>query len=402
MSTPRLPVVMMWEMSSYFGWGMVGLQLALDWGRDADIAPLFAAPSDPANIRVAAADRPLIDGILQESKYFQDKLAPAAGRVVPLGVPVIHPLGNDFKGEKVVHDIVLTGQPTIANIFFEDTRFTPDAIAAARDTYRLFLTGSTWNRDILRALGLGPVETVWQGMDTSLFHPSPKQGQFGDHFLIFSGGKIEYRKGQDLVLKAFREFQKICPAARLVTAWHSPHEFIARDLHTKAADIAPVPYTPENRIDVKGWAAANGIDPGMVIDLGAVPNAEMPGYLCDMDVALFPNRGEGGTNLVAMEAMACGVPTILAANTGQMDLIAGPNCLPLEKQGPVAGGGAAVGGIAGWGESDVGEMVEALTRIYRDKAAASAMAAEGVRLMQGRSWRDHGRKMKNLVLAARG
>ena len=39
------------------------------------------------------------------------------------------------------------------------------------------------------------------------------------------------------------------------------------------------------------------------VDLGWVPNWQMAAILRDMDVGLFPNRCEGGTNLVAMEAM---------------------------------------------------------------------------------------------------
>jgi glycosyltransferase involved in cell wall biosynthesis len=39
------------------------------------------------------------------------------------------------------------------------------------------------------------------------------------------------------------------------------------------------------------------------------------------DVAVFPNRCEGGMNLVAMEAIATGVSVILANGTGQADLI---------------------------------------------------------------------------------
>ena len=47
----------------------------------------------------------------------------------------------------------------------------------------------------------------------------------------------------------------------------------------------------------------------------------MPDVLRRADVALFPNRCEGGTNLVAMEAAAVGVPVVLSANTGHLDVI---------------------------------------------------------------------------------
>jgi glycosyltransferase involved in cell wall biosynthesis len=39
------------------------------------------------------------------------------------------------------------------------------------------------------------------------------------------------------------------------------------------------------------------------------------------DIAVFPNRAEGGTNLVAMECIASGIPTILNPETGQRDLL---------------------------------------------------------------------------------
>ena len=54
------------------------------------------------------------------------------------------------------------------------------------------------------------------------------------------------------------------------------------------------------------------------------------------DLAVFPNRCEGGTNLVAMEAIACGVPTVLSANSGHLDLLR-PGCLQLCSSSSNAG-----------------------------------------------------------------
>jgi hypothetical protein len=39
---------------------------------------------------------------------------------------------------------------------------------------------------------------------------------------VFTGGKIEFRKAQHLVLMAFREFAARHDDAVLVAAWHSP------------------------------------------------------------------------------------------------------------------------------------------------------------------------------------
>ena len=40
--------------------------------------------------------------------------------------------------------------------------------------------------------------------------------------MLFSGGKFEFRKGQDLVLKAFSVLSKKHPDMVLLTAWHNP------------------------------------------------------------------------------------------------------------------------------------------------------------------------------------
>ena len=59
-----------------------------------------------------------------------------------------------------------------------------------------------------------------------------------------------------------------------------------------------------------------------------------------VNAAIFTNRGEGGTNLVAMEAMASGVPVIISNNTGHVDIINEDWCYPLTKQKPISEVGA--------------------------------------------------------------
>jgi glycosyltransferase involved in cell wall biosynthesis len=55
---------------------------------------------------------------------------------------------------------------------------------------------------------------------------------------------------------------------------------------------------------------------GRVINVGELPNVVMASVYRECDVALFLNRAEGGTNLVAMERLACGVTTILSDGRG--------------------------------------------------------------------------------------
>ena len=131
------------------------------------------------------------------------------------------------------------------------------------------------------------------------------------------------------------------------------------------------------------WAVANGIPADAVIDVGLNPQIAMPHVLREADAALFANRCEGGTNLVAMECMACGVPTILSGNTGHLDLLQHDEALPLRLQRPVH---AADVGTDGWGESSVEEMVETLESLWRDRDAAAALGARGAAAMAQLPW----------------
>ena len=104
----------------------------------------------------------------------------------------------------------------------------------------------------------------------------------------------------------------------------------------------------------------------------------------EIDVAVFPNRCEGGTNLVAMEALASGVPVVLANNTGQSCLIrmvGAENCYVLNKQGLVHGQGAE-----GWGESDVDEVVARIEEVLADALEARKRAARAASRIRECQW----------------
>jgi len=240
------------------------------------------------------------------------------------------------------------------------------------------------------------VTTVIQGVDPALFHPAQRQGVLSGRFMVFSGGKLELRKGQDLVMAGFARFAKRHPEALLVTAWHSPWPKLAATLdHSGRA--AKLTFNDKGKPDLAQWARDNGLTDNQFLDLGSVPNALMPPILREMDVALFPNRSEGGTNLVAMEAMACGVPTIISANTGHTDLIDGNNCYALEQQATVAGEGGAVGSVAGWGDSSVDEIDEKLEQAYRDRTDARRRGERGAAKLAGFSWSRTADQMKRVV-----
>ena len=130
------------------------------------------------------------------------------------------------------------------------------------------------------------------------------------------------------------------------------------------------------------------------VDLGWVPNWQTAAILRDMDVGLFHNRCEGGTNLVAMEAMACGVPCILSANTGPLDIIDGDNCFPLLDQTPISKSGDE---FEMWRESKVEEIVVTLELVYADREEARRRGAVGAKPMKGLSWSHQTERLLGLI-----
>jgi glycosyltransferase involved in cell wall biosynthesis len=391
------PVIIQWSISSFFGWGVYGLNLALHWANDPTIEPVCAAPLDPAQINIDQLRERAILPFLIRSLQFQAQISKHANATATADAPLLLALGNGFCGSPAVHNVVLEGAPTIGVVFFEEAL---DAEAVRRGKQlSLVITGSTWNERVLRAYGFDRVQTVLQGVDPTHFHPAPKLGVMRDRFLIFSGGKAELRKGQDIVMAAFKIFAKRHPEATLVTAWHSPWPHLARSLD-QTAIAAPVAFGKDGKLDVAAWAAANDIAPEQVIDLGNVSNISMPPILREMDAAVFTNRSEGGTNLVAMECMACGIPVVLSRNTGHLDLIKDDNCFPLDDQRAVENRWNSVGDVACWGESQVEEVVERLEQIFADRAAAGKRGLRAARMMQRLTWAETARQMKGVVLAA--
>ena len=207
---------------------------------------------------------------------------------------------------------------------------------------------------------------------------------------MFSGGKLEYRKGQDIVVEAFRRFHARHTDAMLVTAWHNhwPQTMAGIDA---AGYVRGTPAVRNGRCEVTEWLVANGVRADAILDLGLQPQAPIAQALREMDVAVFANRCEGGTNLVAMEAMACGVPTILSANTGHLNLIGRDTCFPAFAPASGDAAHAAVPGNLRDGASPI------RTRSSRHSSSRTTTGtrrarrgAEGAALLAQLSWNTPG------------
>ncbi len=376
----NLPLCFQWDVSALSGWGVYGLNLLRYWQK-ASGAPAFCTASFdvPSLASMDILRRRALMPILAASDQLKDHFKATGGNY--FNGALLFGLGNRF-GEQL-GEFPMNGRANFGVTFFENTHLVRAVEGCSR--FALVVAGSTWCEERLRAEGATNVATVIQGVDTSQFHPAPRAGSLAGRFAIFSGGKLEYRKGQDLVMLAFKAFAARHPEAVLVTAWHSPWPELAATVNGNPA-IAPMAFTADRTIDTLGWARANGVNPDQVIDIGVVPNHLMPAILREMDVGLFPNRCEGGTNLVAMETMACGVPVIVSDNTGHKDLTATATTYALTRQSPISE--FAGMGTDGWGESDVDEIVVALEAIWSDRRAAATRGLAGAAVLTGWSWEN--------------
>jgi len=372
---PRLGI--RWTFTSFSGWGVFGVNLARDLVRRqlALPVPLYLEGLLAPDV----SQDPLLAQALAEQAAMA-KLLAASAQVIDLDFPVLHGLGNGLVAGALSERI--RGAPDIGMVFLESTE--PGSALSLASRYRLLLAGSTWNREVLNGFGIDHVAVCPQGVDTGLFRPRRKQGRFGNRFVVFSGGKLEFRKGQDIVIAAFRAFRAEHPDALLLTAWGSPFPDAAADL-VQSPHGTGVPAAADDLPSVARWLEANGIAPDGVALLPALPNDAMAGWISEADVSVFVSRAEGGTNLAAMESLAAGVPTILSANTGHLDLIRSVPCIALDRQAPVSASPSRQAAL-GWGETDPVQLIDALEEVYRAPSRAHAMSADAVVAMEAWSW----------------
>ncbi|MBF0628317.1 MAG: glycosyltransferase family 4 protein [Magnetococcales bacterium] len=365
-------IALSWPIGQFHGWGVYGLNLMFAMLRQ-QLSPLMLQP--PARLLLHPLQMRALLPILEASTPILHALArhPQPPLHDPDCLLLRHTNGLFVPATlpfRAGNEVILT--------FFEQAALPAETIAYAR-TVPLVVTGSHWNQQVLTATyGLTNAVCILQGVDTALFQPAPAQGLLPGRFVIFSGGKLEYRKGQDLVIAAFQRFHARHPEAFLVTAWNNRW--------LSASSRFPERYVtdlPENN-DLQSWMGRY-LPEGSFLDVGEIAHPMTPAILREAHVGLFPNRCEGGTNLVAMECMAVGVPVILSDNTGHREWIDPQRCYPLTRQEVCRDlqNGAI---LTDWGESSVEEILVHLETIYTHHHEARCRGAAASRFVHAFSW----------------
>ena len=384
-------IVLNWQLGTNFGWGILGLNLFLRFCRDKNLEVMMGGPIKPKHL--AGLDRLLLSEFaenflsankLWEKRFEKESLAKGTINIFSLGNQLHFNDRADLPGTSI----------KVARTIFENTNL--EIHKEKLSDFDAILTGSHWNKKLLEKVTDKEIMVIHEGVDESVFFPATKSGLLPDeNFYIFSGGKIEYRKGQDLVLQAFKIFAERHKDARLVVAWRSPWPHLSVGM--KGVLKHELKLTDDNFLDIKRWCSENGIPEWKVIDLPIMSNYSLSQIYKEMDVGIQLSRAEACTCLPLMEMMASGVPCVASLNTGLMDLVNDNNSIPIACTDLRTCNTLET---VGWGQADLEATVHALEILYQNKTKRLTLgndAASWIR-QNRRTWSQHASELKTWLL----
>lgn len=274
------------------------------------------------------------------------------------------------------------GARNIGYTFFENELTDQSRLNAAN--YDLVLAGSSWCYSKMLSAGISNCGILLQGIDPLRFQAIAPQKD-GNLFIVFSGGKFELRKGQDIVLSAFRKIQKKYSDIILMNMWYNfwP-ETMAMFQHSRHITFSP--FGDSWDAFMNHLYKINGLDPKRIITLGAIDNDKLASVYAKTDVGVFPNRCEGGTNLVLMEYMASGRPVIASHTSGHKDILTRSNSLWLDQLVPYPIYDAQKNLWADWEEPSVDQLVDQIEYAYHHRAEMQRRGEQAGKDMQRFTW----------------
>ena len=281
----------------------------------------------------------------------------------------------------------------IGYCFFEDTITVLEYTRQAAAQWDFIVAGSSWCEQYLRIGGVRNTATILQGVDSGSFYPGPKR-DCADRFIVFSGGKFELRKGQDLVIAAMRIFMERHDDVMLSCAWYNQWPFSLKTM--ELSEVIEYRHRDGDCLEILAETLeTNGIPLNRVLLHPLLNNNQMRQVYHNSDVGLFPNRGEGGNNMVMCEYMACGRTVIASDMTGHADVITSENALPLTRYRPYHYQHHAEGV---WFEATVAEIVEQLEYAYTHKTELRLKGLKAVEDMSRLNWHGAAKQFYDIAL----
>jgi glycosyltransferase involved in cell wall biosynthesis len=204
------------------------------------------------------------------------------------------------------------------------------------------------------------------------------------------------RKGQDLVLRAIKILQEKYPDIMLINCWYNKWPESAK-LMTYSQYIK-FEYQNQRWQDLMNHTyALNGLDPARIQTLVLVANAKQREIYQHTDLGVFPNRCEGGTNLVLMEYMACGKPVIASNTSGHKDIVSPQNALLLNDLRDIHIMGPDGRLIARWQEPSVDELVAQIEYAYHHREKIKTIGQRAGTDLKKFTWARSARQLLDLM-----
>jgi len=193
---------------------------------------------------------------------------------------------------------------------------------------------------------------IYHGVDTDDFFPVPQTvaraalGLPQDAFIVGMVARNQYRKRFDILAKAFDEFSKDKPDAKL---------YLHTSLHDVGFDIVDI----STQFNFKGKLI---LTEGLELPEG-VPTRALNMIYNSFDVNALISLGDG-FGLPVAESMAVGCPQIVSDHSCLRELVDGHGGLTVKNAAWILN----VSGINTWGGvSDVDDLVKKLNLLYTNK-----------------------------------
>lgn len=224
-----------------------------------------------------------------------------------------------------------------------------DAPRLINEICDLLLVPCQHNKELFEKEGVTiPIEVAPNGVNPEQFHYIDRdRSKDPDHkFTFFMYGTLTLRKNPGMVISAFASLFKDNPDVRLV-------------LKTQSGTLGHVEYTGMGDIQV-------------VDELWSVEQLKQG--LADADCFVFPTRGEG-FGLPPLEAMATGLPTIIADNTGMSDYANPKYNMAVKTKAivPAQRYPRKWGDCGNWYDPDYDELKAYMKWVYENQEEAKAM-----------------------------
>ena len=285
------------------------------------------------------------------------------------------------------------GRQNFGYTFFENELTKHSRENAKR--YDLVLGGSSWCRERMLENGITNCGVLIQGIHPELFFPVDEDKD-PERFVIFSGGKFELRKGQDLVLKAFKILQGKYPDMWLVNCWYNlwpeSMQLMAHSAHVRF-EMHPGAWQEL----MAATYALNGLDPSRIVTCDLIPAELQRELYRSTDIGVFPNRCEGGTNLVLMEYMACGKPVIASNGHGHRDIVSTDNALLLNELNEFRVVGRDNRLIARWQEPSIDELIAQIEWAYHHRDAIRRLGRKAGEDLSVYTWEAVARRLLGII-----